>query len=249
MKKYFTKNRIISIVAIIFIIAGWKIISVFNNSILLPSPEKTLITTFKIITQKNFIKIVGSTLIRGLIGILFSVVLGLIIGTIAGIKKTVFSFINPFLVILRSVPVISFILLALIWLNTEFIAVFIGFLIMFPVITINVTEGIKDLDKGLLKMAKSFKVPKSKLIREVYFPHISSFLISGISTAIGFGWKAIIIGEVLSLPKFGIGTFMQNAQMFLLVDELFAWTIIAVLISALFEYFIRYLEHKLIFWK
>ncbi len=65
----------------------------------------------------------------------------------------------------------------------------------------------------------------------------------------GIGWRAIIIGEVLSQPKYGIGTKMQNAQTFLNVDAVIAWTIIAILISYGFEKLIRWSEHKLVVWR
>jgi NitT/TauT family transport system permease protein len=75
------------------------------------------------------------------------------------------------------------------------------------------------------------------------------FLTGGISNALGFGWRAVIIGEVLSQPRHGIGTQMQESQIFLLVSELIAWTLIAVLISYLFELAIRNTETKLVKWK
>jgi len=65
----------------------------------------------------------------------------------------------------------------------------------------------------------------------------------------GFGWRAIIIGEVLSQPQYGIGTLMQEAQTYLLVKELIAWTLIAIIISYLFEFSVRKIEQKALVWK
>ena len=65
----------------------------------------------------------------------------------------------------------------------------------------------------------------------------------------GIGWRAIIIGEVLSQPKYGIGTYMQSAQTFLNVEAVIAWTVIAVLISYGFEKIIRLAEHKIVSWR
>ncbi|HEY5589791.1 MAG TPA: ATP-binding cassette domain-containing protein, partial [Paludibacter sp.] len=66
-----------------------------------------------------------------------------------------------------------------------------------------------------------------------------TFIYDGISTAMGFGWRAIIIGEVLAQPIHGIGTAMKQAQAFINVSELIAWTVIAVGVSYLFEGIIR----------
>src|SRR5574344_2112773 len=98
-------------------------------------------------------------------------------------------------------------------------------------------------------VAMFYKVNRKRIIREVYVPAIMPFIVSGISTAIGIGWRAIIVGEVLSQPKYGIGTDMHAAQLFLKVEVLIAWTVIAVLLSWLFEKLIRLGESKIVVWR
>jgi NitT/TauT family transport system permease protein len=120
---------------------------------------------------------------------------------------------------------------------------------MFPFITTNVSDGIRSIDSDLIVMSCFYKVNRRRIIRELYIPAIMPFIISGASSALGIGWRAIIIGEVLSQPEYGIGTVMQNAQTFLNVDAVIAWTIIAVLISFGFEKMIRLVESRLINWR
>ena len=120
---------------------------------------------------------------------------------------------------------------------------------MFPVITVNVTEGIRNVDSELVEMARTYRVSRSGILKDIYIPSIIPYLTSGISNALGFGWRAIIIGEVLSQPRSGIGTQMQNARIFLQVNELIAWTIIAIAISYLFELIIRKTETAIVKWK
>jgi len=119
---------------------------------------------------------------------------------------------------------------------------------MFPFICTNVIDGIRNVDKELVQMAKTYRISHSRIVREVYLPAITPFVFSGASSAMGFGWRAIIIGEVLSQPQFGIGTFMQSAQTFLLVNEVIAWTVIAVIISYIFEVIIRKIEQHIVVW-
>jgi NitT/TauT family transport system permease protein len=98
-------------------------------------------------------------------------------------------------------------------------------------------------------MAKFYRISRSRIVREVYIPAIMPFIISGASSAMGIGWRAIIIGEVLSQPKYGIGTVMHIEQTFLKVDAVIAWTLIAVLLSYGFEKIIRWSENKIVNWK
>ena len=250
MKIAISKTRIISLISTFILIIIWKIASVFYNSeMILPSPESVLFTTIKLLSSKNFLLVISATILRGLTGFALSFILGTGLGILAGINKSFNAFLKPILVSVRSTPVISLILLALIWFNVEMVAIFIAFLTMFPFICTNVIDGIKNVDHELIEMSRIYKVHRIKIIKEVYLPAITPFIFSGASSAMGFGWRAVIIGEVLSQPKFGIGTLMQTAQTFLLVNEVIAWTIIAIIISYLFEIIIRKIENYIIVWK
>ena len=246
----FTKNRILSAISVIILILIWKIISAYYQSeFILPSPESTLVSTFKLLFSKDFVFIAGATILRGIAGFILSFFLGVVLGIFAGINSSFNALLRPLLVTIRSTPVISIILLALIWFKVDMVPVFIAFLTMFPIICFNVIDGIRNVDHDLVEMANIYKINKSKIIKEVYLPAITPFVFSGTSNAMGFGWRAIIIGEVLSQPQFGIGTLMQTAQTYLLVDEVIAWTIIAIIIGYVFELIIRRVERKVVIWK
>lgn len=250
MKNIFSKNRIISLLSVILLISIWKIISViYKSDLILPSPESTVIATIKLFGSKNFSLVVGTTILRGLIGFGFSFILGLVFGILAGINSSFNAFFKPLLITIRSTPVISLILLALIWFKVDMVPVFIAFLTMFPFICTNIIDGIKNVDHDLIEMAQVYSVNKINIIKEVYLPAITPFIFSGASSAMGIGWRAVIIGEVLSQPKFGIGTLMHMAQTYLLVNEVIAWTIIAIVISSLFEIIIRKIEKLIVVWE
>ncbi len=250
MKISITKNKIITLLSVLFLIGLWKAGSIIVASeLILPSPEQTAIAVGKLFIREEFITIVGATILRGLIGFFISFLLALILGTTAGINDSFYAFLNPILVTIRSTPVISFILLALIWFDVSQVPVFIALLTMFPFICTNIIDGIRNVNPKLLVLAKVYRVKTRNIIRDIYLPAISPFIFSGISSAMGFGWRAIIIGEVLSQPRYGIGTFMQNAQTYLLVDKVIAWTIIAILLSYLFDHLIRSVEKKTVVWK
>lgn len=228
----------------------WKLLSMhFDSDFVIPSPEKTLLATLKLFTDASFLSIAGSTVARGLTGFIISLVLGIGTGIVTGINPYVDAFLRPVLVTIRSIPVISIILLALIWFNPGSVPVFIGLLTMFPFITTNVSDGIKSIDRDLVDMAAFYRVSRERIVRELYIPAIMPFIVSGASSALGIGWRAIIIGEVLSQPEYGIGTMMQTAQTFLNIDAVIAWTIIAVLISYGFEKTIRWIEGRFINWR
>ena len=250
MNNLFSRNRLITFGSVFVLLVIWKLASILaGSSLILPSPEETLATTGRILWSPEFLPDIILTVLRGFTGFAMALGFAVSLGIWAGMAPGVHAALKPVLIAVRSTPVISFILLALIWLRVEQVPVFIAFLTMFPIVCMNVIEGIRSLDPELVEMAKFYRVPVRRIIREVYVPGIAPFLTGGISTAIGFGWRAVIIGEVLSQPRFGIGTLMQNAQTYLMVSELIAWTVIAVLISYVFEMLMRLTERRLIRWK
>lgn len=250
MKISFTKKQYISFLSVGVMLVFWKILAVwFDSEFIIPHPEVTFLTVVKLFGDSGFILVAGTTILRGVIGFVISAILGMGFGILAGISPNFNAFLNPILVTIRSTPVIALILLALIWFSPDSVPVFIAMLTMFPFICTNVIDGIRSVDPGLVDMARFYRVGSWRIIREVYIPATMPFIISGASSAMGIGWRAIIIGEVLSQPQYGIGTKMQSAQTFLNVEAVIAWTLIAVLISYGFEKLIRWGERKMVTWR
>jgi len=249
MKNSSTTNKIVILSVIVLLIIGWEVVSrSVGSRQILPGPVDSFAALFNLIKGPAFFTSLGSTLWRGLLGFLLAFGSALVIGVLSGLNSSIEAGFRPVIILLRSVPVISIILLALIWFRIEQVPVFIGFLTMFPILTTNITQGIRQTDPAIIQMARLYRVREFRILREIYIPSILPYLFSGISTAAGFGWRAVIIGEVLSQPKYGIGSMMQDAQSFLLVAEVIAWTLIAVIIGSLFEWIIRQAEKRIIIW-
>lgn len=250
--KIFTiiKSKFPTILSILILITIWKIISeIIDSEIIVPSPEETFKSLILILKSKAFLKTVMATVIRGWMGFLLSCILGLIVGMLAGINCFLEKMIQPLLVVIKATPVMSIILIALIWFKTDIVPIFVSFLVAFPIICLNVMEGIKSVDVKIIQMAKIYKVKKWRIIIEIYIPAIMSFLVAGFSTAMGIGWKAVIAAEVLSQPKYAIGKSLQMAKSYIEIGDVFAWTVVAIFLSFIFEKAIRIMEKKIVRWR
>jgi NitT/TauT family transport system permease protein len=64
------------------------------------------------------------------------------------------------------------------------------------------------------------------------------------TTALGIGWKVTVAAEVLSHPRFSIGTYLYESKAYLNTPQLFAWTLVIILLSFIFENFINNLSTK-----
>jgi ABC-type nitrate/sulfonate/bicarbonate transport system ATPase subunit/ABC-type nitrate/sulfonate/bicarbonate transport system permease component len=208
---------------------------------LIPSVSGLLVSVLHLFSLPSFYISLGATLLRGLAGVIVAFLLALPIGFLCGKKNFWFHYFNPLLSTLRSTPVVAFILLIILWLPTEAVAPAIALMTMFPVLCENIIKGVQSINTDYEKLAFVYQINFRTKARYIYWPSLKPFVESGCVTAFGFGWKAIIMGEVLSKPFAGIGVEMRTAQMFINVPDLIAWTFIAIVVSFMLTEAIRYL--------
>lgn len=240
------KSRFLLLASAVVLLLLWKLLSLYMGSdILLPSPESAFAALIELSSEDHFVESLLYTIRRGLIGFILSAFAALVIGIAAGENRIVFNLLKPLLTVIKTVPVLSIVLLAIIWFNTENVPIFVCFLVVFPVISANVIEGIKNVDPQLIDMARIYRVGKKRILVQIYLPSLIPYLLAGLSTAAGVTWKAVIAAEVISMPRYAIGTGMQFAQIQLNTAELFAWTIVAIVISSVSEALILGLQYLL----
>lgn len=228
------KKRLISLLSVCLLLLVWQAMaSYMDQPELIPSVAELFEALFRLFGNDTFYKSISATALRGILGLFLSLGAALIAAFLFARNELLHELFRPLLTIMRSVPVISFILLALIFLDPESIPLMIAFLTMFPLLAENLTKGILNQQPGLSLMAERFRISRRNKLIHIYYPQLKPFLFSGLASAAGFGWRAIIMGEVLSQCTFGIGGEMKRAQLFISVSELVAWTIIAILISFL----------------
>lgn len=240
-----SKKKIVLLCSLGSMILLWQIVTwITGNRYLMPCPAETGIELLRLFTTPGFLKTIGLTLIRGLAGMITATAISLIIAWPASKSQLFFLFLHPPLAILRSVPVISFILLFLIWLKPEHIPFIMALITMIPIMIENLTAGLKRISKQELEMACTFRLSRRTTWEQIIYPALKPYLFSGLLAATGLGWKAIIIGEALAQPQYGIGTAIRQAQSFIEIPLLIAWTVIAIVVGFLFEYLLRWAANK-----
>lgn len=239
MKDSTIKNKrkpLNKVVIFIFWIAVWQMIYfMIQRDIYVPSPFSVFIRLKELIMLSVFWKSVAYSIYRVMAGLILSILLGVGIGIISSMNDYVYDLINPLMTAIKSTPVLSFIIIALIWFSSSNVPIFICFLMCFPVIWLNVVTGIRNVDEKLLEMAKVYRVRKSTVLRKIYLPSIMPYFSAASITCLGLGWKVSVAAEVLSHPKNAIGSHLYSAKVYLDSSDLFAWTVVVILLSLLFE--------------
>lgn len=249
MRNSTIRNSLLSAASILALLLVWKLLAVYwNQELIMPSPETTLVTMWQVIQADGFWQSVGYTLGRGLLGFVISCAVGVLAGFAAGFSPPVMWLLQPWVTVIRTIPVMSVIILAIIWFRTDIVPIFVTFLMIFPIIYSNVLSGIKNIDNRLLEMAHIYRVRPRRIMTELYFPAILPYLMAGASNAMGITWKVIIAAEILSQPRFAIGTNLMVAKIDLETARVFAWTAVAIAISFILEYGLNTLENRLKKW-
>lgn len=222
--------------AVLFWMIVWQFVSVWLDSdILLVSPVKVVRRLLQLMLTVPFWKAVCFTLLRIASGFLLAVAVGVVLAAAASRFARVQELLAPVMLAVKSVPVASFIILALIWFSSRNLSILISFLIVLPVIYTNVLSGIRSVDRQLLEMAQVFRIPGVCVVRYIYLPQIMPFFYSACSVALGMSWKAGVAAEVIGIPKGSVGERLQQAKVYLDTPDLFAWTLVIVTASLCFE--------------
>lgn len=219
-----------------FWIVLWQLLSmVISEEILLVSPLSALKKLLELIFMKGYWISIFSSLWKISLGLLLSILIGGILA-ILSFRFSIFKeVVNPAISFLRSIPVASFVIFLLVWINSSYLSIYIGFFMGMPIIFENVYTGIVSVDKNLLEMADSFKVSFEKRFKYIYKIKILPYLRAGILTASGLIFKAGIAAEIIGLQRNSIGENLYNAKIYLNMPELFAWTITILVLSMVFE--------------
>lgn len=229
---------IILSIAIFFIL--WDVLyKIENHEVIIPSINNTFNEIGNIVSSDNFLEIINATTIRTIIGFVISLVLGFAIGFISGLYKSFEDFMKPYIIFMRSTPSVAIVLLALIYVKSYNVPILVNFLICFPIIYQEVITGVKNSDKSVLELAKVHQISKFTTIRYVYLPSVFSHVISGVLNTISLSFKITISSEILSIPKYGIGSSIYTSKIYLNTAEVFAWIIIVFCICFVFDYIIN----------
>lgn len=203
--------------------------------LLLPSPLAVLQRLWQLCREGEFWYTVLTSLCRILLGFAAGVTAGVLLAAAAWRWQFVQAMVRPMFGVLKSTPVASFIILALVWVKTEQLATLISFIMVLPLVYNNLCQGIAAADPKLLEMAKVFELSGWKTFHCCYLPAILPFFLSAVSSALGLAWKSGIAAEVLGRPLTAIGTKIYESKVYLETADLFAWTLVIILLSVALE--------------
>lgn len=235
------RAEITKLIRRIIIMAGWLIIwqlasALTGLELLLAGPVSVFIRLVDMLGDYAFYKIIIRSTFNIISGLSVALLAGCILGIIAAKVRLAGEILYCPVVVMRSLPVASFIILLLIWCGSKKIAFYIAFIVAFPMIYSTVRSGMERTDEGLLKMAEVFKVPMLRRLRCIYAGYVLDGLEEDVGVTIGICFKAGVSAEVIGLSVNSIGEQLYYSKLYLMTADLFAWSLVVVILSFVLEH-------------
>lgn len=210
---------------------------VIRNDVIFVGPLDMFRTLMQLLPERSFWQTLLHSFLRISAGFLLAFALGIVLGWLSYACPFVKELLKPPMLLIRSVPVASFVILALIWIGSDGLSVFISFLVVIPMIYTGTLTGLENTSRELLEMSRVFSLSFFKQLRCIYIPAVHPYLLSSCRSALGMSWKSGVAAEVIGIPQASIGEQLYYSKLYLDTAGLFAWTFAIIVISAVFERF------------
>ena len=223
----------------------WQVLSlVVNNVVLLSGPIDTFKALITLGSEPSFYLSIGITAGKILMGFLIGMLSGTVLSILSYKINLVKDFLSPFVSVIKSIPIVSFIIIALIWAGSSYVTVIVSAIISFPIFYKNLLEGLLVTDSKLLELAFVYQMKPAKKLKYIYIPSVSSHVRSAVSLAIGMAFRGGITAEVVGQPLRSIGNGLYLSKINLATSDMLAWTFASVLCAFIIEKLISYLVKR-----
>jgi sulfonate transport system permease protein len=185
---------------------------------------------------------------RALSGLAIGGGLGLALGLLTGSVRWAETLLDSTIQMVRNIPALAMIPLVILWFGIDESAklFLIAVSVFFP-IYLNTFHGIRNVDPGLIEMARSYGLAGWPLYREVILPGALPSILVGLRFSLGLMWVLLIVAETISAQA-GIGYMTMNAREFLQTDVLLVGILLYALLGKLADVVARALERRLLRW-
>lgn len=228
----------------------WAWASQHQPELILPSPTQTWAAIAELFRNGTLLPQLGITMGRAMYGVGVAFAIGLIWGSCSGHFPWFAAITQPLLSTLMALPPVVLVALGVVWLGPgAAVTHIVVTTVALPLIVVAVSESVRNIDRDLLEMAKTFALSRRATIRHVVAPGITSPVLAATSVTIGQALRVAVMAELLSATD-GIGAEVALSRTNLATADLFAWALVLVVTVIIVELVIlKPLQRRLLRWR
>ena len=242
--RYPSPESIAGLCAVLAFIAGWQIASYFAPTYAVPGWPRIIAATLRIDPYD-----VAITLARLIGSMAFSFFLGLGLSMLIFDRPIVESFCMPLVRLLMAVPAVCWVVFSILWFKpVEFRIFFVMCIVCMPVFLVDSLDAMKGVPRDLRQMVESFRPGPIQILTKIILPGIIPNLLTSWKINLTLAVRVVTIAELVGALT-GIGHGLVIAQEMFSVAEVFAWTIVLVVILFALQLIVSAVENRALRWR
>ncbi len=219
-----------------FWMAVWYILSAaLGRALVLPTPFAVFGRLLALLPTADFWLACLGSVLRIFVGLIAGILAGVLLASLCAVSKLMEAIFEPLVTVIKATPVASIIILMLFIMAKSAVPMVAALLMVIPIVFGNVKKGITSVPVDLSEVAEMYDFGFGKRMKYLVLPSVLPYFSAACRSALGLAWKAGIAAEVICYPKYSIGANLNNAKVYLESEELYAWTIVVIVISVLIE--------------
>jgi NitT/TauT family transport system permease protein len=244
------RRALVRLLSIVVIVIAWAIVASFFPPTLLPGPDVVGRRLVELARGGELWTHVSATVRRVALGFVLAFTLSIALGIFMGSRRFVESLFESWVLVGLTIPGLCWAVLAVMWFGiTEWAPIFSIFVVVLPMLTLNMWQGTKSLDRDLVEMAHVFRAPRRFLVVDVVLPQLLPFCLAAARFGFALGWKVVVLSEMFGLTT-GVGYMINRSFSAYSMDDVLAWTIGFTGVMFAVEYFVFLpIERRLVHWR
>jgi NitT/TauT family transport system permease protein len=239
---------------IVLLLIIWELLPYFvpmkqGTRLFFTVPSRIFATLWQMFVSGSIWAPLGVSATAFAIGLALAIAAGLPLGILLGRSSTLNAMFDPFITAFNATPRLVFLPLLMLWLGigvwSKIAIVFLGAL--FPLL-INTHEGVRNADKLLINVVRSFGAKEWDVARLVVIPNSLPFIVVGLRLAIGRAILGVVVAEFFGAQD-GLGVLMVRAASSFNVDVVFAGLIIFAVLSLIMTGLVKLVEERMNRWR
>lgn len=238
LSRYVRPLRIFA--GIVLFLAAWQLLYLYvAQPLLMPSPMKVVDTLGKLIASGELYTHIVASMRRILVGYVLGCLIGIVLGLVIGRWATVHDLATPFLEFIRPLSPVALLPLVLIWFGIDETAKYflVGYTAVI-IVLINTSFGVTSMPIIRERAARCLGATEMQVFWHVLLPSTIPYIVTGMRTALGFSFMAIVAGELIAAET-GIGFLIMQSRILIQVDQTFAGLITLSVLGALSDLVFR----------
>lgn len=242
-----SRFRLLAVCSFLVILAVWAIVTMGGmvKPIILPSPMAVLRSLEEQIKNGELWADARVSTYRVMVGFLFSVVIAIPVGVLAGASHRVEALVEPVVDFIRYLPIVAFVPLTIIWVGTndaqKFLIIWLG--TVFQQILM-IAASTRTVPVDFVNLGATLGLGRVAILFKIVLPSVMPRIWDTLRITLGWAWTWLMIAELVAATT-GMGYRITQAQRFLATDLIIGYVIVLGIIGLVFDQAMRAIGHRL----